>query len=195
MAAPSFPDVTVSGAVHHYVKTYYGTTWYLGTAEVTPQVQVAKYRQLVHNDIAGKTLPIQKTYDGEAAQVSVLLTRFSELAYDAILNSGFAAGLTPVAGSESRWSRGALSYGQEDFQLWQVFENFFNPVPQGVEIGRYWPRVTLESHDYVALGTQAKKLMLVFDCQPLWLPYTTRGWMLYDWQDNANFPNDVRTPQ
>lgn len=198
MAAASFPDVHVTGAVHHYVQVRGDSNiWYLGTAEVTPQMQRHKYRQRVLNDMWGKSLPAQKTYDGESAVVSVLLTRFSREAWDVVLRSGEAALLNPVglAGAETRISRGHGVFGRSDFQLWQVFDfyNFPTVASTGLEIGWYWPRVTLEDHDTVACGTQGEKLMMVFDCQPLFLG-ATAGHVLYS-NSPADFPAAVLVPQ
>lgn len=214
-AVPSFPDVWVTGAVHHYVRIPGDAEpFYLGTAEVTPQVQNAKYRQPVFNDIGGKTLPFQKTYDGEASRVSVLLTRHSRTAWERALvagaNSdpvGLLGKANPVSGTEGRWSRGHLVYGQSSFELWQVFDNSLNPnFPQAdfLELGRYWPLVTLENHDLVAQGTQAEKLLMVFDCQPKWVTQASsgqvnaaaneRGWVLFRF-DAAAFPDSVKVPQ
>lgn len=206
-AAASFPDIHVTGAVHHWVQVRGDTNqWYLGTAEITPQMQRKKVYQNVLNDIWGKTLPAQRTYDGESALVSTLLTRFSRTAWDMILRSGEAAGVTAAGlpGVETRISRGHGIFGRSDFRLWQVFEFALFPTvaSANLEIGWYWPQVTLQDHDTVAAGTQAEKLMLVFDCQPRWLvqasPNTVsgyeRGWQLYS-NDPADFPADILVPQ
>jgi hypothetical protein len=198
MAAPSFPDVHVTGAVHHYIQVRGDTNiYYLGTAEITPQMQREKVYQNVLNDIGGKTLPFQKTYDGEHALVSVLLTRFSRTAWDFLLRSGEASGVTMpgFSGVETRISRGHAVYGRSDFKLWQVFD--FALFPQvasaNLEIGWAWPQVVLQDHDTMAAGTQAEKLMLVFDCQAQWLG-AGNGFALYT-NDPADFPADVLVPQ
>lgn len=198
MAAASFPDVHVTGPVQHYVRvpTSDNLIYFLGTAEVTPQMQRRRYYQNVMNDLAGKTLPFQKTYDGEAATVSVALTRYSKEAWAAILDAGHTRALTSGNGRETRWSRGAPVYGQLTIELWQVYDNVFNPAgaSAGLEIGWYWPQVTLVQHDTIAAGTQAEKLLLVFDCTPEWNFDGDRGWVLYE-NNPAYFPNDVRVPQ
>lgn len=213
MAVASFPDVNITGPVQHFVRaTGSGDTgiYFLGTAEVTPQMQRRRYRQNVMNDLAGKTLPFQKTYDGEAATVSTLLTRFSKLAWELILVAGYDAGMipdfngAPYSGSETRWSRGQAVYGAMTFEVWQVYDNFFNPAgaSANMEIGWYWPQVELLQHDTVAAGTQAEKLLLVFDCTPKFIPQASsqtvtgneRGWTLYT-NSPADFPDAVRTPQ
>ncbi len=206
MATPSFPEVHVTGPVHHYIQTIDGDIWYLGTAEVTPQMQVRQYTQNVMNDVAGKTLPLQKTFDGEAAVVSVLLTQFSKFAEEQLQARGQPGGIHRRAGEETRWSRGSTVYGKATFKLWQVYENFFNPngTSTGLEIGWYWPQVELLQRDTVKAGTQGEALLLVMDCTPYRIPQASptavndgineRGWVLYS-QREADVPTDVRVPQ
>lgn len=220
MAVQSFPAVHVTGAVHHFVRCngthdlWDGDILYLGTAEVTPQMQRRRYKTNVMNDIAGKTLPFQKTYDGEAATLSTLLTYWSKPAVEAVRMLGVSRGLVGVnpltgfvsAGSESRWSRGALVYGQLTFELWQVFENSLNPltITPFLETGWYWPQVELLDDDTVSCGTGVEKLLMVMDATPYWIPNASasgvnvsqneRGFRLYS-TDDANFPADVLVPQ
>jgi hypothetical protein len=210
-AANSFPEVHVTGVVHHWVRANLSgsqSAFYLGTAEVTPQMQIRKYKTNVMNDIAGRTLPFQKTYDGEAAVVSTLLTRWSKYAYDAILNQGKSLGLVHAwgAGSETRWSRGALVYGQLTFEMWQVFDNSLNTTiaTPGLELGYYWPQVEILDHDTVSAGTGPNKLQLVLDCTPYWIRQAShgaviesaneRGFLLYS-NHAEDFPLEVLTPQ
>lgn len=217
MASPSFPSVHVTGPVHHYIQTLNGTDiWYLGTAEVTPQMQLRRYTSKTMNDRAGRTLPFQKHWDGEAATVSTLLTFFSKQAQAEILRSGQAAGIQIKEGTESRWSRGAAVYGAATFKLWQVFENFDNPNgnSEGLEIGYFWPQVELLQHDEVKVGAQGQGLLLVLDCTPYLIPQASsssinantneRGWILYSGTstdtftgnpEGLAFPSGVRVPQ
>lgn len=231
MALPSFPDIHVTGPVHHYIQIpddpgpggahlskHHSQTkhiYYLGTAEITPQIQITRYRQTVLNDLSGKSLPIQKTLDGEAATVSVMLTRFSKIALDRLARSGMFRAIHTVPGVETKWSRGSPVFGNTSVRLWQVFENFFAPPHLrtiGLEIGWFWPNAELFENTRVKLGTQAEVPMLVFDCYPIWIKndpfinafsdqavggiaaYPQDGWMLYS-HDPAFFPEDVRAPQ
>jgi hypothetical protein len=208
MATNSFPSVNVTGPVHHYIQApgqNSANIYYAGTAESTPQMQMRIYKKDVKNTIAAGTLPFQRTSDGEAATVSVLLNRFSQLAlHIALLSDSTGGDLIPAVGSETRWNRGSLIFGQKTFQLWQVFDSFFAPggvdVGENLPIGFYWPQVEILDHDTVAAGTMDEKILCVFDCTPFWTPYgvsTTLpggpgGWMLYS-QDQAYFPAAVTT--
>jgi hypothetical protein len=210
MAVESFPEVHVTGAVHHYVQLGNPdadqSIYYLGTAEVTPKVKRVKYGQDVFNDIAGKTLPFQRTRDGEDAVIAVLLSRFSQAAWTQILQAGAAAGRMGGVGGqepgfESRWSRGGLIFGAETFKLWQVFEFGLAGSPNltvGLPLGWYWPQVELLEHNDEAMGTQAEKVLLVMHAQPLRTPYSDQsnpgGFKLYS-TDSSAFPADVLTMQ
>lgn len=209
MATASFPSVHVTGPVHHYIQTNVGDgPYFLGNAEVTPQMQVRRYTSKTMNDRAGRTLPFQKHWDGEAATVSVLLTYFSKFAEEQLQRSGVTAGIQVAAGKESRWARGSAVYGKATFKLWQVYDNYFNPngSSDGLEIGWYWPQVELIQRDSVKVGAQGEGLLLVFDCTPYLIPQASasavnsnaneRGWFLYSQSDNTtDFPESVRVPQ
>lgn len=205
MAIPSFPDFQVTGAVHHYIRTPDdGNILYLGTAEVTPKVAHKPFYKDVMNDIAGKSLPAQKTHDGEMAVIGVLLTRYSKAGYGELTDVGIAAGIQVTSGRESRFARGALAFGTQTFELWQVFENATDAAFRQVdmELGYFWPQVLLASHDRDTLGTEAEKLMLVFEAYPQRQPYASASqvgptggqWLLYRF-DDAAFPTDVLVPQ
>lgn len=209
MAVASFPAYHVTGAIHHYVRVLGGNILYLGTAEVTPQLQLRRYYQRVANDEAGKTLPGQMTRDGQAATIAVSLSRFSKVAWDDLLRTGETAGLDFDAGAESRWSRGGLVFGQDTVEVWQVYENSLNPngpnrAIYSIELGRYWPQVVISEDNQPQAGTQVERKLLILDCQPIKVPQASvsavnasineRGYVLYR-IDDAAFPADVLVPQ
>lgn len=210
MPINAFPAYHVTGAIYHWVRVKGDANFYfLGTAEVTPQMQVRRYRQDVPNDEHGKSLPGQRTRDGQAAKVAVILSRWSKWTWEKIQTSAAAVGLDFLDGSEGRWSRGGLVFGQEDFELWQVYDNALNPfgpnrATYGIELGRYWPSVMFDEDNQPQAGTQVERKMFVFDCQPKRVPQASvsvvndaaneRGWVLYSVQDAA-FPADVLVPQ
>lgn len=205
MAAVSYPDIHVTGAVYHFVRCPpYDTIYFLGTAEVTPTVQNHRHSTEVMNDIAGRSLPMQKIKGGESSTIGVLLNRFSKSAYDAVITSDATGEIRRTNGRDGRFSRGAPVFGIETFELWQVFENYLNAAFRGVGMkpGLYFPQVELVNHDRVALGTEAEKLLLVLDAQPYWTPQSSansvssgeREWFLYS-DDPDDFPAGVLVPQ
>jgi hypothetical protein len=204
MPTASLPRYHVTGPVHHYVRSpaYPSRIYYLGTAETTPRVELRPSYRDIMNDVAGRTLPGQRTFDGEAAMVGTVLTRFSKEAYAAILS----AGVTLAPGQEGRYSRGSLVFGVKTFELWLSFENYWNETYRtaGQTPGYYFPQAMLAAHTRDTLGTEGEKLLCAFDCQPYWLPQsslngvsgTERSWLLYSTDDNTvDFPADVRVPQ
>lgn len=208
MPVPTFPAYHVTGAIHHWVRRLGGAILYLGTAEITPQMQLRRYYQKVPNDEAGKTLPGQMTRDGHAATVAVSMSRWSKNTWDQMAISGIEAGLDFDIGQEGRFSRGGLVFGQDTVELWQVYENSLNPfLDRGtfsVELGRYWPQVVISEDNQPQAGTQVERKLFVFDCQPRRVTQASfsavnaavneRGWILFR-VDDAAFPADVLVPQ
>lgn len=214
MVIPSYPDVHVTGAVHHYVRIAGAQNLeepilYLGTAEITPIIQEISHGQDVMNDIAGKTLPLQRTDDGSEAIIAVALTYFSKEAHAAIKSAGIRAGRRLAPGIETRWSRGGLKFGVTTIELWQVFENYFNPntvggKSAGLEPGFYWPQCELVNADFPKSGTQAQTALVVFTARPVFAAQANpqvvnaaeneRGWALYR-NEIEDFPAEVLVPQ
>ena len=197
MAVPSYPSVHTTGPVHHYVKVG-GVTYYLGTAEVTPQMETRRFYGDIFNDKGGPALPYQRLDHGEAAAIGVLLTYFSYPAYYAMLLAGSDRALRVGPGAGGDLSRGSLIFGQQTFELWQRFDFYgTNQATPGLNQGRYWPQVTLAAHKDETTGTSGQKLMLVFDAQPLETKRsgnTPGSWTLVRW-DDAAFPSEVQAPQ
>lgn len=205
MAALSLPAYHVTGPVHHYVRTPTSTDiFYLGTAETTPRVELRPAYRDIMNDIAGRTLPAQRTKDGESAVVGTVLTRYSKAAYGRLCAVGSQIpNLTLAPGWEGRKSRGALVFGQLTWELWLVFQNYWDDfATPGLEPGYYFPQVMYAAHTRDTLGTEGEKLLNVFDCQPYWEPQasanavqgTERSFMCYRTDEDA-FPPAVQVPQ
>lgn len=206
MAVPSYPQVHVTGPVHTWVQVPGDQIRYLGTCEVTPQVQLISYAQDAMNDLAGKTLPFQRTDDGSEAVLAMMVNYFSKSAVAAIKASGVAAGRQVRPGVETRWSRGGVKFGVTTFGLWHVFDNYFNPggTTVGLEIGYYYPQCEWVNLDVSKMGTQVQSQLVVVHARPQFLPQANpfavnasaneRGWVLYS-NVPSDFPADVRIPQ
>lgn len=199
MAVPSFPQVHTTGPVHHYVRTRdQSSIFYLGTAEVTPQMDTRRFYGDVFNDKAGPALPYQRLDHGEAAMIGVMLTYFSYSALSAMLKAGISLGQRNAEGVGGNLSRGSLVFGQQSFELWQVFDFYGTAqATTGLSQGRYWPQVTLANHKDETTGTSGQKLLCAFDAQPLYTPRNGSNgsaWTLVRW-DSAAFPSDVLEPQ
>lgn len=191
MAIASLPEFHVTGAIHHFIRTpQLEQIMYLGTAEVTPNIEHRIMRADVFNDIGGTGVPMQRTNQGQMAVIGTLLNRFSKGAIVALKNLS----AQPVAaGQEGRFSRGALVFGPSTFELWLLYEFSTNPTfrSDGLELGRYYPQVDVTGINSPRLGTDVEKCLLVMEAYPYWIPQTStntvagteRGWMLYDQSD------------
>jgi hypothetical protein len=202
----SNPDVQVTGSVHHFVNTLASSvpvtptataTYYLGTCETQPQIDVQRMALDVFNDIGGRSIPFQQIYEGEVAVVGLLLTRWSQLAYNAVRDPGQAisgnSSITPGQDSEIG-GRGTLMFNRINVRLWQLFDFYGTSIAQtNLPPGRYWPNAQLAAHKIVDSGTAAEKLLLVFNCIPIYNT-STRGFQFYseavaDFTDGTNTIN------
>lgn len=196
----------VTGPVHHFVQvnTVFSDTttssggggiFYLGTAEVQPQIKVTKVSIPVKNDLMGRVLPMQNSYQGQYGTIGVALNRFSVDAINAIKSMG-AYGIK--LGVDYYASIGMLEFSQLTFKLWQVNGNynFTTPVTgvNAITPGRYWPNVRLTEESDPKIGTIDWTKLLVMEAFKL--PTCASGvWTgtLYS-EDASDFPTDVKTP-
>lgn len=199
----SYPAFKVSGPIHHFVQPYtqYGSTaagllYYLGTAEIRPQVRIQSFKLDAKNDLAGRLLPMQTVYQGKMAQIGLGLNRFSSPAMDALRSTGGVGGI--YQGKDFQLARGSLEFLKHTFQLWQVygFYNWTTPAT-GVDYippGRYWPNVRIAAEDEQRIGTEDWLKLLVLEAYGL--PVCASGlWTHTLWsQETADFPVDVQTP-
>ncbi len=200
--ANSDPLFHVTGPVHHYVQLWTpfnnGTTasnaggiWYLGTAEVRPQVTVKRVRKKIMNDLFGTMLPANMVYQGQFAQIGVALNYFSQSA----VNNLRATGVNGVnRGADGSGAVGSLEYGVHSFKLWQVYGNYNFSGGSVIPPGRYWPNVLIADETEQQTGLVDQIKMFVFEAYKL--PACTTGvrsGVLYS-EDPTDFPSDVRVP-
>lgn len=199
MAAAASPAFHVTGAVHHYVR-YLGisTPIFLGTCEATPAIRFQEMSKDVMNDIFGPRLPGQRVEAGEIATISAPLNRFSKSSLQAMLGV-----IAPAR--RTRYSRGQLVFGRNTFELWQVFENYYNGLVSsypGLEPGYYWPQVHLVAKDLPRLGNQDQLYVLNCEAHPKWIAQANatvvaageREFQLFS-SAPADFPVEVQVPQ
>lgn len=200
MAAAATPAFHITGAVHHYVQ-YVGipTPIYLGTCESTPAINFQELTKDVKNDVFGPLLPGQRVEGGEMATISAALNRFSKGTLQAML-----AVIGPAR--RTRYSRGQYVFGRNTFQLWQVFENYWDSsiraLYPNLEPGYYWPQVQLVQKQLPRMGNQDQLYVLNAEAHPYWTPQadaTTvaageREFRLYS-VTAADFPAAVQVPQ
>lgn len=200
MAAAAFPAFHVTGAVQHFIRyPGIGTPIFLGTCEATPAVRFQEMTKDVMNDIFGPRLPGQRVEGGEIATISAPLNRFSKQSLQALL-----AAVAPQR--RNRYSRGQLVFGRNTFELWQVFENYWDVTVRALypnmEPGFYWPQVQLMVKDLPRLGNQDQLYVLNCEAHPKWVPQADptvvaageREFFLYS-TNSADFPAAVQVPQ
>lgn len=209
MATSSYPDFHVTGPVHHFIRTprtdQTPLIYYLGTAEVTPQIKHQRLKKDVFNSIGGTAVPMQRLDYGEVSVIGSLLNRFSKVAIVNMKTAGISgfAGNVIAEGWRSRFSRGALAFGRTTVELWMVNENYGTAfATTGMEIGRYFPVFDIESFETPEIGTVDEKALILGTAFPLWIPQSSpsqvgngeRSWKMYS-TDPADFPADVLVPQ
>jgi len=207
MAVQSFPSFHVTGPIHHFVRPGRSSTiYYLGTAEMSPQMSHQRLKNDIFNAIGGRKVPMNRNEQGEIVSLAVLLNRYSKTAMDASRNAGLVGpdGHVLEDGWRSRWSRGSLVFGQTTLEMWQVFENYFstNFATPGLEIGRYYPVWDIDKMDIVEADTVDEKLLFVGTAFPLWTGQQSintvgsldRSWKCFS-TNPTDFPSDVRVPQ
>lgn len=207
MAVASFPAIHVTGPVHHYIRLpcHDSEIYYLGTAEVTPQIELQRMRKDVFNDLGGRMVPFQRTNQGQIGALAIMFNRFSKSAV-ALIRTGCSIGESGLAfedGWETRHARGSLVFGQTTIELWQVFDNFGTAfATPGLEIGWYWPVVDVEKLGSPTIGTEDEKLLFVATAFPYWtapaslhsVQSTDRSFQLYS-KNPLLFPAAVLVPQ
>lgn len=205
--ADSLPGIKVTGPVHHWIQVntpyiasgtttagYTGSIYYLGTAEIQPQVTIQRLRIPVKNDIMGRLQPAQTVYQGQMAQIGVALNRLSLPA----INELRASGLYGVQlGYNDRWAIGSLEFYNMSFKLWQTYDRYWTGPPTGADQippGRYWPCVLINQEIENRTGAIDWTKGFIFDAYSA--PTCSGGIRtskLYS-EDPADFPASVQTP-
>ena len=138
----------------------------LGTAERTPQILVRPSWSPVFNDISGPNVPLDLGFVGAEGFVIVNLTRWNEAAYT-ILSS-----YPTFGGSRGSWGIddvGTLMMTEEvALTVWVVFpysatHSAYSTMPPGY---MFPGAIPYGPEDMNQLGTQARRLGLLFHCLP-----------------------------
>lgn len=122
-----------------------GSVFFLGTAEEKPEEDLQAQYLPIFNNIGGKMVPFEKSYQGTIGAFTILLNKFSHTILTLLKrmpsNGRMDAGIG--AGRESHLSRGRLVQANGDgFELWRA-NGFFgslnaNAYPD-LPPGRYYP--------------------------------------------------------
>lgn len=168
------------GPIEHFVKFRGGTTAYLGTAVLAPEIERRPAYINVQNDLGGRSVPFQKVYDGAQHIITTTLNRFDWDVYALLSEDDVDIGF------DSGTQRGSLVLGDQDFEL--VLVNSFSgsaslssAYPPG---RRYWSCILLGAREST-VGTRVTEVSLVFEANALF-DASTRIFELF-----SDAPNDV----
>lgn len=174
----------------------YGTTFYLGTAQTKPRISVLRSYKEAMNDLGGQINPVDLTYQGQSAFVSVALSRWNELVYQAAVNR--AVGLGPAAqigttGIDTFGTLGNLGglavHEGVLFHLFLTFPKAANPFYAGaggqtgnggpLPLGYHFFAAVVADQDSLDPGTDYLVRMVQFRCTRV-IDIPTQTMSLYD---------------
>ena len=164
---PAFVHTT--GPIFHYIEWYQGNWAFLGTSETSPEIQFRPRTLEVRNDLAGRSLPFQRTWDGQDAIVKTVLTYFDNNVLSALLKQ-----------FDDRLARGSLFIGVQTYRL--ILQHSFagtQVATPGMRAGWRFHAAWLAAYSPTPAGAQAQMVGLVFQCDNLWDP-GSRSFILYD---------------
>lgn len=137
---------------------------FLGTSEFSPYIDISPAFKPVFNDLGGRLIPFDKTFQGEEAFVYYNLTRWNE---DVYARCAARPRPTGTRGKSVAGDIGALMNQQNlAYPIWVKFPYANDPafapdMPQGYHFLNAW----LEGPDHMEpLGTEARALRIFFYC-------------------------------
>ncbi len=162
---------TTPGPVDHFVRYRTGTAYYLGTAVQSPDEEGKPAYINIFNDEGGRSVPVQKVYDGEQVYVTTTLNRFDPTIYQDLRGKGKSSA---VAGFDSELDRGRLVIGINDVELILVnrYAGLANTaisntgVASGItaQPGRRYYSALLVGWRENKIGTRVTDVSLIFEC-------------------------------
>ncbi len=137
---------------------------FLGTSEFSPYIDIKPAYKPVFNDLGGRLVPFDKTYQCQEAFVFYNLTRWNEDVYQNAADRPSQAGL----GSNPGTDIGSLMI-QEGLasELEVVFPYHSDPSFSDMPAGYHFLAAWMEGPDHLEpLGTEARALRVFFYCAP-----------------------------
>ena len=172
--------IHVTGPTHLYVRGRAASaSWlYLGTAKVSPVVEADPSYLPVMNDLAGRSKPIQKIYDGESHAVTVTLTRFDYTVWRICRDAQSHSLTLADHGYDGRLERGNLAMGGGDFELILKYD-FYGTAAATADLpqGRWYSSAVVGNYREDAIGTRSQEISARFDCDALYVPASREFWL------------------
>ena len=137
----------------------------LGTAERSPQVLVRPSWSPVFNDISGPNVPLDLGFVGAEGFVISNLTRWNEAGYQLLASY---PSYNSVRGFWGVDDVGTLQLTEEDaLTVWILFPYSIYPAYSTMPAGYRFPgAIPYGPEDMNQLGTQARRLGILFHCLP-----------------------------
>jgi len=170
----------VTGPTHLYARGRAASApWlYLGTAKVSPVVDADPVYIPVMSDLAGRSKPIQKIYDGESHAVSLTLTRFDYTVWRMLRDAQSHSSTLADHGYDSRIERGNLVMGGGDFELVLKYDYYGTVAATGdLPQGRWYSSAVVGNYREDSIGTRSQEISVRFDCDAMYVPLTREFWL------------------
>lgn len=145
-----------------------GGPLFLGHDERMLAPMIRPYYSPHYSSLGGEHIPMDMTYDGQDAMVSVNLTRFNEAVYLALASRAPGSRASPVVapGVDLPGDLGSLVILEGvAFQLWLRFPYSAKPAMAGMPAGYRFPKAYVAGPDTLGnLGTGTRRTSVQFHC-------------------------------
>ena len=157
----------VTGPVHTFVRFRGASQFlYLGTAQISPEVDGDPVYLAVINSMKSTTKPMQKIYDGRSDVVTVLFNRFDFPVMRRVLDPQSHSGATADHGTDSAIETGSTVMGTGDFEL--AFTHGFHGTSAAgasdITPGRLYFSAVAGNHREFNANTREHSIAVRFDC-------------------------------
>ena len=158
----------VTGPVHTFVRFRGASQFlYLGTAQISPEVDGDPAYLPVINSMKSVSKPMQKIYDGESHAVTALLNRFDFAVWRRCRDPQSHSATLADYGIDAATEIGSLVMGTGDFEL-AFTHGFFNTSAAGaadITQGRLYFSSVVGNYRELNTGTREHAVAVRFDCE------------------------------
>src|SRR5882672_1487091 len=177
-----------TGAVHVFIASPYynaGSPLYFGTTESMPDDRRQPEYEMLMNDLSGSKVPLDMAWEGESAQISLVMTRWTES-----VAQGLETKPIPGVSVSGQWTwndMGALAaYEGNYLRLWLVYtfgaalanKAAYVQGGAGLRAGRYYPQCVVWAPETEETGTKPMKRHFLFFAWPA-IDVQNRRFLLY----------------
>lgn len=169
-----------TGPAHTFVQKGTNPPAYLGTAKISPVIEVKPSWEPVYNDLSGK-VPMDMAFMGEEAMTQVELTRWNNNIYYQLAARPQSFSTQEAPGLNGPLDIGSLMLTEGlNFTFYVLFPFFRKKAYASLPAGYRFPGSYLVGPDkHQQMGTHPKELFLLFHHLRLFNPLTGQ-FLLYD---------------